>query len=55
MQVENVNKEATDVKGEKKHRTMENEQGVVSTMELATSEHNDAPKLEKKIINKSSF
>ena len=35
MQVENVNNEATDVKGEKKHRTMDNEQGVVSTMGLA--------------------
>ena len=35
MQVENVNKEATNVKGEKKYRTMENEQGVVSTMGLA--------------------
>ena len=33
-QAENVNKEATDVKGEKKHRTVENEQGVVSTMGL---------------------
>ena len=31
-QAENVNKEATVVKGEKKQRTMENEQGVVSTM-----------------------
>ena len=33
-QAENVNKEATDVKGEKKHETVENEQGVVSTMGL---------------------
>ena len=33
-QAENTNKEATVVKGEKKHRTMENEQGVVSTMGL---------------------
>ena len=33
-QAENVNKEATDVKGEKKHQTVENEQGVVSTMGL---------------------
>ena len=32
-QAENMNKEATGVKGEKKHRTVENEQGVVSTME----------------------
>ena len=31
-QVENMNKEATIVKGEKKHRTMENKQNVVSTM-----------------------
>ena len=29
-----MNKEATDVKGEKKHRTIENEQGVVSNMGL---------------------
>ena len=35
MQVENMNKEVTDVKGENKHRTVENEQGVVSTMGLA--------------------
>ena len=34
-QAENVNKEATVVKGEKKQRTMENEQGIVSTMGLA--------------------
>ena len=33
-QGENTNKEAIVVKGEKKHRTMENEQGVVSTMGL---------------------
>ena len=33
-QAENVNKEATDVKWEKKHRIVENEQGVVSTMGL---------------------
>ena len=31
-QAENVNKEATNVKGEKKHRTVENEQCVVSIM-----------------------
>ena len=30
-----MNKEATTVKGEKKHRTAENEQDVVSTMGLA--------------------
>ena len=30
-----MNKEATVVKGEKKHRTVENEQDVVSTMGLA--------------------
>ena len=34
-QVENVNKEATVVKGEKKHKIVENEQGVVSNMGLA--------------------
>ena len=34
-QAENLNKEATDIKGEKKHRIVENEQGVVSTMGLA--------------------
>ena len=34
-QAENLNKEATYVKGEKKHRVVENEQGVVSTMGLA--------------------
>ena len=33
MQAENMNKEVTDVKGENKHRTVENEQGIVSTME----------------------
>ena len=31
-QVENMNKEATIVKGEKKHRIVENEQDVVSTI-----------------------
>ena len=31
---ENMNKEATGVKGEKKHRTLENEQGVALTMGL---------------------
>ena len=31
-QAENMNKEATGVKGEKKHRTVENEQAVVSSM-----------------------
>ena len=35
MQAENMNKEITDVKGEKKHRTVENEQAVVSTIGLA--------------------
>ena len=34
-QVENENKEATDVKGEKKHRTVEKEQDVVSTIGVA--------------------
>ena len=34
-QTENLNKEATTIKGEKKHRIVENEQGVVSTMGLA--------------------
>ena len=34
-QVENMNKEATIVKGEKKHRILENEQDVVSIMGLA--------------------
>ena len=29
-----MNKEATGVKGEKKHRTLENEQGVALTMGL---------------------
>ena len=33
-QVENMNKEATGVKGEKKHRILENEQGVALTMGL---------------------
>ena len=33
-QTENLNKEATAIKGEKKHRIVENEQGVVSTMGL---------------------
>ena len=52
-QAENVNKEATVVKGEKKQRTMENEQGVVSTMGSAKvagqpARHNVAPKLETK-------
>ena len=32
-QAENMNKETTGVKGEKKHRTVENEQCIVSTME----------------------
>ena len=31
---ENMNKEATGVKGEKKHRTLDNEQGVALTMGL---------------------
>ena len=34
-QAENMNKEATIVKGEKKHRILENEQDVVSIMGLA--------------------
>ena len=33
-QAENMNKEATGVKGEKKHRILENEQGVALTMGL---------------------
>ena len=33
-QAENMNKETTGVKGKKKHKTMENEQCVVSTMGL---------------------
>ena len=33
-QAKNMNKETMGVKGEKKHRTMENEQCVVSTMGL---------------------
>ena len=33
-QVENMNKEATGVKGEKKRRTVEHEQGIVSTLGL---------------------
>ena len=33
--IENMNKESTTVKGEKKHRIVENEQDVVSTIGLA--------------------
>ena len=57
-QVENMNKEVTVVKGEKKHRTVEYEQDVMSTMgstEVAGQEDTPKRKKKKKLITLMSM